>query len=134
MKGEFVCMNEIFLIFQFLLPLGPKFLFWVCDSLKENSIFHRFFFFFYFENEFFIRKILIYVRWICVHELNFPHVSVSSGVLTQLLHMNLSHFERELNSASSRFFFLLRWRIFDKKNFNFRKGEFVCKNEIFLIF
>ena len=54
--------------------------------------------------------------------------------LAQPLHMNFSQFERELNSASSHFLFLLRWRIFHKKNFNYMKGEFVCKNEIFLIF
>ena len=59
MKGEFVCKNEIFLIFQFLLPFRRKFSIWICGAVKDNYILHLLLFFFYFDNEFFIRKILI---------------------------------------------------------------------------
>ena len=57
-KDEFVFTNEIFLIFQFLVQLRPKFSIAIRDSLKENSILHLLLFFFYSQHEFFIRKIL----------------------------------------------------------------------------
>ena len=57
-KDEFVCTNEIFHIFQFLVQMRPKFSISICDSLKENSILHLLLFFFYSQHEFFIRKIL----------------------------------------------------------------------------
>ena len=72
--------------------------------------------------------------WIPLHELNFPYFSVSYAIQTQILHLDLWHFERQLNSASSPFLLLLWQWTFQTKNFNFMKGEFVCKNEIFLNF
>ena len=69
MKDEFVCTNEIFLIFKFLVRWRPKFSTSIYASLRENSILHLLLFFFHFEDEFFIRKILIY--WILLHNWNF---------------------------------------------------------------
>ena len=59
MNAEFVCMNEIFLIFQFLLQLRPKFSIYISESLKENSILHLLLFFFHSEDGLLIRKLLI---------------------------------------------------------------------------
>ena len=194
MKDEFVCTNEIFLIFQFLVQLRPKFSISICDSLKENSILHLLVFFFYSQHQFFIRKVFIFSKlnssarmkfsifftFLCgwdpnsqsqfvtvwkrtqfyissfpsstfttnllqekfsfsqssirLHEWNFPYFSVSSAGDTQILDLNLWEYEREFNSASARFLLLLSARIFHKKNFHFLKDEFVCTNEIFLIF
>ena len=59
MKGEFVCMNKILLIFRFRLPFRPEFSTWNSHSLKENSILHLFLSFFYSDEQFIIRKIFI---------------------------------------------------------------------------
>ena len=61
-KDEFVCTNEIFLIFQFLVQLRPKFSISICDCLKQNSILHLLIFFFYSQHEFFIRKVFIFSK------------------------------------------------------------------------
>ena len=61
-KDKIVCTNEIFHIFHFLVQLTPKFSISICDSLKENSILHRLLFFFYFDDELFIRKIFIFLK------------------------------------------------------------------------
>ena len=61
-KDEFVCTNKIFLIFQFLAHLRPKFSISICDSLKQNSILHLLIFFFYSQHEFFIRKVFIFSK------------------------------------------------------------------------
>ena len=61
-KDKFVWTNEIFLIFQFLVRLRPKFSIWICDSLKENSILHLLLVFFYSEDELLIRKIFIFSK------------------------------------------------------------------------
>ena len=58
-KGEFVYINWILLIYPFPLRLTHKFSIWIYDSLKENSILHFLLFFFYSEDEILIRKILI---------------------------------------------------------------------------
>ena len=60
MIDKFVCTNEIFLIFQCLVRLRHKFSIWITDSLKENSIVHLLLSFFYFDHDFFIRKIFIF--------------------------------------------------------------------------
>ena len=134
MKGEFVCTNEIFLFFELLVRLRPNFSIWIGDSFKENEILHPLLVFLYSEDELLIRKIFIFSKlnssaWIkfslffsflCGWDKNSP--------------LNLSQYERELNSACPSCLLLLWPRTFYKKNFNFVKGEFVCTNEIFLIF
>ena len=72
--------------------------------------------------------------WIRLHEWNFPYFSVSSAGETQILDRSLWQYEREFNCAFAPFLLQLYARIFHKKNFHFLKAEFVCTNEIFLIF
>ena len=72
--------------------------------------------------------------WIRLHEWNFPYFSVTCAVETQILDLNFWQFEREFNSASPRFPHLLWRRIFYKRKFHFLQAQFVCTNEIFLIF
>ena len=79
-------------------------------------------------------KFSFYQRAIHLEKLNFLHFSISCANETQIVHLNLWQFERELNSASSPSLPLLWGRSFDKKNFNFMRGQFVCRNYIFLIF
>ena len=79
-------------------------------------------------------KFSFYQRAIHLQKLNFLHFSVSCAIETQILYLNLWQFEKELNSASSPSLPLLWGRSFDKKNFNFMRGQFVCRNYIFLIF
>ena len=62
LKAEFFCANEIFLVFQFLVQFKPKFSVSICATLKENSILHLLLFFFYFDQELFIRKIFIFSK------------------------------------------------------------------------
>ena len=59
LKAEFVSINWIFLIFQFLVRLRPIFSISIYDSLKENEILHIRLVFFYSEDELLIRKIFI---------------------------------------------------------------------------
>ena len=72
--------------------------------------------------------------WIRLYEFNFPYFSVSFAVVTQILHLNLSEFEREFNSAFTPIL-SLRWGgIFNRKNFHFVKTEIRSTDEILLIF
>ena len=104
---------------------------YIYDSLKENWILHIRLVFFYSEDELLIRKIFICERCIRLHQWNFPYFSVCCAIKTQILHLNLWQFERELNSASATCLLLPWGRIFDKKNFNSVKPKFVWMNEIF---
>ena len=61
-KAEFDCTNEIFLIFQLLVQLRPKFSISISDSLKENSILHLLISLIFFDDEFFTRESFIFIK------------------------------------------------------------------------
>ena len=83
-KDEFVCTNEIFHIFQFLVQMRPKFSISICDSLKENSILHLLLFFFYSQHEFFIRKILNLSKLNSSARMKFSLFFISCAVQTPI--------------------------------------------------
>ena len=127
-------MNEVFLIFQFLVLFRQKFSITISDSLKENSILHLLLFFFYFKHEFFIRKILILWKMNSSARMKFSlFFSFFCSWDTNSRSQFLTAWKR-IQFCISSFLLLLWWCIFFKKNFNFLKAEFVCTNEIFLIF
>ena len=128
LKDEFVGINWIFFVFQFLLPFRPKFSIWICDTLEENSILLALLFLFYSKDQLFIRKIFILWKLNSSRHIEFSFFSVSCAVKTPILHLNLWQFQRELNTASPFFVHLLSGRIFHKKNFHFLKDEFVGIN------
>ena len=134
LKDEFVCTNEIFLIFQLLVQLRPKFWISISDSLKENSILHLLLSLFYFHDEFFWREIFIFSKLNSSARMKFLLIFQFLLQVRPKFSISICESMKENSILHLLIFFFYTARIFHKKSFHFLKAEFVCTNEIFLIF